>query len=402
MKILNVHTLFEPYTLGGAENISMSLALGLKKYGHDITVLSTSDKNKNTSFENIRDLKVVRIPIKNVYWNYNNQKPKAVKRVVWHAMDIYNPFMAKEVEKVIKKDNFDVAICHNITGFSSSIWSVLKKYDIPIVQVLHDLYSICPKSTMFNGEDVCKKRCFTCGLFRFMHPYFSKDISAVIGVSKFVLDKHLEYGLFKNAKIKTYIHNVLDIDKLPEVKVKKEEKTKFVFGFIGTLTPAKGIENLLKVFSQIEFDDVELLIAGKGNLDYEHYLKKNYNKNNIKFLGFQNPNEFFKRIDILIVPSIWNESFGLVILESFINMVTVIASKRGGIPEIVNEKNGYLFNPTDLKELREIIYRVLNNRDELTLKKEYISSIRDRYIDHDGWILEYIDVIKNLTREKIL
>jgi glycosyltransferase involved in cell wall biosynthesis len=399
MKILHLHTLYKPYNVGGAEKICELLVVGFKEKGLDNIVLTTGPKNFKVIEENINEVRVIRVPIKNIYWHYNKEKPPSYKRLIWHLRDIYNHQMYKEVKKILLKEKPDIAILHNITGFSSSIWKLFNDLKIPIIQVLHDLYSLCPNSNMFNGKDSCKKQCLKCKVFRLFHPKLSQNVDAVVGVSKFVLDKHLEYGLFKKAKIKTYIHNVLKIDELPEIK-NDFNKDKITFGFIGGLTPAKGIENLLKVFKNIDLDNIQLLVAGKGKESYEKYLKDNFSTQNIKFLGYIKSDEFFKDIDVLVVPSLWNDTLPTVILESFIYGVPVIGSKRGGIPELINNKNGYLFEPTNLNELKEIILSIVKNKDEIKIKNDFILKNREKYIDYENWVNKYLSIVKEILNER--
>ncbi|NLH39209.1 MAG: glycosyltransferase family 4 protein [Elusimicrobia bacterium] len=398
MKILIINTFYKPYNLGGAERVCEYMVNGFINEGNEVSVLTTCNKKEAIKTEMIDFANVIRLPIKNIYWPYNKKQPPSFKRFVWHTIDVYNPFMARAVEKVLIKEKPDVAVCHNLTGFSASIWKVLKKNNIPMIQVLHDLYSICPKSNMFNGMDACKKRCFKCSFFRFVHPYLSSDVDAVVGVSRFVLDKHLDYGLFKNAKVKTFIHNAL-IEQLPKIR-KNVGFEKLTFGFIGSLTPNKGIENLLKIFNKIDLKHTELLIAGIGKEDYENYLKNKYTKDNIKFLGYQKRDEFFNQIDVLIVPSLWNDTLPTVILESFIYGIPVIASKRGGIPELVNDDNGWLFEPTDLKNLEKLLKDIISNRDKIDSKKDYIISTRDKYTDYNNWISKYMEVINEIIKKR--
>ncbi len=399
MKILLLNSLFKPYYYGGAEKITDLMAYGLKERGNKIFILTISSKEEKRFEEVFNEIKIIRIPIKNIYFYNTKNKPNVFKRLIWHTIDIYNPLMAKEVEKIMLEIKPDIAICHNITGFSVSIWSAFKKHNIPVIQVLHDLYLLCPNSNMFDGKKACDKRCFKCRLFRLLHPYFSKNIEAVVGVSKFVLNRHLEYGLFKDAKIKTYIHNTLKIEKLPQVNFELKDK-KPIFGFIGSLTPAKGIEKLLEVFSNINDTEIKLLIAGKGKEEYENYLKLKYDKENIKFFGYVKSDDFIKMIDVLIVPSLWNDTFPTVILEAFVNGVPVIGSNMGGIPEIVNEKNGWLFDVSEFDYLERLISNIVRNNEEIVKKRNFIVNERYRYVGFGKWISNYMEIINDIIKRK--
>ncbi|MCX7698333.1 MAG: glycosyltransferase [Candidatus Goldbacteria bacterium] len=392
MNILIINTLYKPFVAGGAEKICEQMAIGLKDKGYNVDILTTYDnKFSSVQIDYIDGLKVYRVPIKNIYWHYNKCSKPIYKRIFWHITDIYNILMIREIKKILDITNYDIAITHNIVGFSSSIWQVLRVYKIPIIHVLHDLYLVCPVSTMFKNEKNCEKRCFKCYVFRFFHPYFSNKVAAVVGVSKYVLDKNLQYKLFKKTKIKTFIHNVLKYDKLPEFVFLNDHN--LFLGYIGSLTPSKGIEYLLDIMLSLTAFQVVLLVAGKGNLFYENYLKEKYKFKNIIFLGYQDPSNFFKKINCLVVPSLGNDTFPTVILESFVHGVPVIASKVGGIPEIVNDSNGFLFDPKNNQELRNIILSIIKNREIINSKIKYILDNRHKYINWKKWIEDYENII---------
>ena len=70
----------------------------------------------------------------------------------------------------------------------------------------------------------------------------------------------------------------------------------------------------------------------------------------------------FSEIDVLVLPSIWNENCPWTILEAFSTKTPVIASRIGGIPELVKDKeNGLLFEPGDSSELYDKMRIFINN-----------------------------------------
>ena len=75
----------------------------------------------------------------------------------------------------------------------------------------------------------------------------------------------------------------------------------------------------------------------------------------IEFMGLvkrDEMNEVMQRLDAIVVPSLWYENSPNVILEAFINQVPVIASRLGGMAELVKHKvNGLLFEPGNYEEL---------------------------------------------------
>ena len=68
--------------------------------------------------------------------------------------------------------------------------------------------------------------------------------------------------------------------------------------------------------------------------------------------------KFFEMIDVLIVPSLWNEPFGRVVIESILHSKPVIASNVGGIPELLINNKQFVFRPK-VKELRTLIQKII-------------------------------------------
>ena len=84
--------------------------------------------------------------------------------------------------------------------------------------------------------------------------------------------------------------------------------------------------------------------------------------------------EYMKNANFVILPS-WNEGLGIVLLEAMACSLPVIASKIGGIPEIINEKVGVLVNPKNPNELAKAIKYTISK----TWNREYISEYAKAY-----------------------
>ena len=95
-----------------------------------------------------------------------------------------------------------------------------------------------------------------------------------------------------------------------------------------------------------------------------------------KKLGYKETLEEMKKALVVIVPSRWQEPFGRVALEALMLGTPVIASRRGGLAEIVsNGKTGILVEPNveDIAEaLRLIIKKNKNFKDEIKIRKEQL------------------------------
>jgi glycosyltransferase involved in cell wall biosynthesis len=397
MKIAFISSLYKPNIVGGAEKIVGLLAEGLIQKGVECVVVCLSPSEERT--EIINGVTVYYLGLKNLYWPFQPDKtPLRILKSLWHLADIYNPLMVNKVGNILRTENPDIVCTHNLAGFSDGIWVEAKKQGKKILHVLHDYYQLCSKSTLFNHDQNCNKRCFACWLYSSPKQRMSQVVDGVIGVSEFVLQRHLQFGFFKKALVKKVIHNGIPTPP-PTPSFPNERKT-LRCGFIGQIDKIKGIEVLLDAFlrSKVEFDGrISLDLAGKGKKEYVDYLKTAYPLDNIRYLGFVKPEDFYPRIDLLVVPSIWNEPFGTVLLEALSYGVPVLATRRGGNPEIIEDnKQGFLFDPNEPGSLKTIFLNFLNSSSLLNVMSVNACS-KAKCFSYDAMVNSYNDVLLSLS-----
>ena len=395
MKILFLNALYAPHIGGGAEITLQTLVHGLRDRGHEVVVLATGPK-AGLIEEEAEGVRVIRAGIKNVYWPFLQTQPPAWKRLAWHLRDSYNPAMARVVEEVIGRERPDVVSCHNLAGFSAATWGAIRCRKVPVVQVLHDQYNICPNRTMFRQGYACSSPCLRCRVFRCLHPRLSNSVDAVVGVSRFILDFHLARGFFSEVKISRAIHNVRRMELAPSPAARPDDKVRF--GFIGTLSPAKGAELLLETFLSLNLPNAELYVAGTGEQEYEAVLRRRYGNIHIHFLGYARSLDFFRSTDLLVVPSICHDTLPGVIFEAFSCGVPVLASLRGGIPEMIQDGvNGFLFEPTRPEELSALMLRLANEPEVIEAMRPAALAAAEPFLDVNRWLDSY----EHLYREVI-
>jgi glycosyltransferase involved in cell wall biosynthesis len=142
-----------------------------------------------------------------------------------------------------------------------------------------------------------------------------------------------------------------------------------LIGFVGWLLPIKGPMCLLRAMSQVwgEHPDSTLVFVGKGDLDVDLRAEALQIEANgkVKFLGWRDDvAEIMQIFDIFVLPS-QNEGMGRVLVEAMASGKPVVASRVGGIPDLVkDEKTGLLVPPGDEKALANAIMRLANNPTE--------------------------------------
>lgn len=357
MNVLVLHTLYAPHIGGGAEIVVRQLAEGLQRRGIGVAVLATGPQT-GLAEETLDGVRIYRAGLDNFYWHYTQTRPNRLLRLGWHFRDRYNRSMRRHVRRVIELERPDVVVCNNLTGWSISAWDEISAAGLPIVQVLHDLYLLCPKDTMFNKGRSCERQCAMCSCFRQPHAAASAQVATVIGVSRFVLDRLLAQGYFSRAS-QHVVHNSIDAPAAKPTMPKVPATAPLRFGYIGTLSENKGVGWLIDQFQALS-TDATLVIAGRGKLDYERRLRDMADPSRVSFVGYQPSERFMQDIDVLVIPSIWAEPFGLVAVEACAHGLPIIATEMGGLPEIIQDNfNGLLCSPADPDSLGRAMLRLM-------------------------------------------
>lgn len=401
LKILYLNSIDNQNHGAGAERTLTTLMNAMRDRGHDIALASTGAAPGLERAD--RDgIRVWRAGIKNIYWPKRNIKTTSWPlRRLWHVLDSYNWRMRRQFLDIIEMERPDLISSHQLAGWSISALDAAAEASVPVVQVLHDYYNACPNSMLFkNGHD-CETQCFPCRTMRSAHRVISNKAKAVVGVSKYILERHLALGYFTDGPARHVIHNArsrtsLKLDEAARQRAQTPRQPDTLkFGFIGTIAAHKGIELLLETFVQLPFGKAALIIAGAGKSDYVSGLQSKFAGPHIKFLGQVEPYQFFSQVDVTVVPSLWQEPLAGVVPESFVFGVPVIAAKRGGFPEMIDEgNNGLLFEPSLPGDLHRAMLFFLNNRPQADAFRCNALQSGAPFLDTAGWSAKY----ENLNR----
>lgn len=143
-------------------------------------------------------------------------------------------------------------------------------------------------------------------------------------------------------------------------------------GIAKSLRPKYGIDVLIDACAELSktYGNLELIIAGKG--EYEEAYKRKVERMNlvdrVTFAGFVDHSElpeFLAKIDIFVMPSVSDgESFGVAALEASATGLAVVASRVGGVPEVVSDGvTGFLVERRDVNALADAIRRLADDPD---------------------------------------
>lgn len=345
-----------PAVLGGAvENlIDYYLEYNNQHQLHDITVYSITPP---------RSASIVETP--NTHYHYIDTTSwwGRLKRHLFvrtHTSDYYNAYIDyffHQALKDIAKKEYDVIILENRPGYAIPVSKVSKAKII--IHLHNDLLNRDSK----DAKEIC----------RVCHK--------VITVSNYIKGRVETIGA--DIPIET-VYNGIDLERFYQAppidrKTLGFKEDDFIVVYSGRLIKEKGIEELIDAFIQLkDYPSIKLLILGgsfygisQSNPFLENLKKKCATiKTQIVFTGFipyeQLPN-YLKVGDVAVVPSMWEEPFGLTCVEAMAAGLPLITTNTGGIPEIC--KNAV--HVIDKKEINNLLYLQILSlyKDSPTLNK---------------------------------
>jgi len=364
LKILFANKFF--FLNGGSEAVMFNEMELMKKYKLDVIEFSMHDpRNFPSKYGSYF------VSQKGYRSSSRNEKLKSALSLI-HSREA-----VKQVTKLIRDEKPDLLHCHNIYHqLTPSIINVAARLKTPVVLTLHDYKPVCPVYTQLWKGEVCTKcsegrfeslltqRCADGSLGRSALLWAEARYHAAAGsyqrVDKFIAPSRFMrdavVGRFGKDKV-VHIANGIDSSRI-EVSGQDEG---FVL-YLGRLSAEKGVETLLRTHAA-DNGAWRLVVAGTGPLleDFQSRFPL------AEFTGHLAGKALEARLreaSVVVVPSEWHENSPLSILEAMAHAKPIVASRIGGIPELVRDgETGFLFEPKNTQELSSRIRMLLGDSD---------------------------------------
>lgn len=368
MKLLLVHNFYQQP--GGEDSVFKQEGRLLEEAGHEVVRYTTHNNMIN-----------------------GLGTSKLLKATLWNS-EIY-----RELRQLIRRERPNVVHFHNTFPLiSPAAHHAAKAEHVAVVQTLHNYRLMCPAAILFRNSSPCELCCnktfpwpgiihacyrdslagsltvgIMLGLHRVIHTWDLK-IDAYIALTEFARKKFIEGGLPANtiAVKPNFIH--------PDPGPGKGEG---IFAlFVGRLTYEKGIETLLAAWRLIG-TCLPLYIVGDGPLAQKVAAAAEQFPG-ITWCGRLEQEAVYRLMGeakVVVVPSLWYETFGLVVIEAFAKGTPVIASKLGALEEIIfHKKTGLHIKPGDHQDLIDNVQWVQNNPDEVQrMRREARRRYEEKY-----------------------
>ncbi|NJR39884.1 MAG: glycosyltransferase family 4 protein [Leptolyngbyaceae cyanobacterium CSU_1_4] len=316
---------------------------------------------------------------------------------------IYSLSSKQRLQEKIQQFRPDVVHVHNFFPLlSPSLYDACSEAKVPVVQTLHNYRITCPSANLFRDGKICETcRGKTVPLAGIVQRCYRGSLPESIAIAAMITTHNLRHTW--QEKVDAYI-TLTSFQKakmeqigLPSHKI--HVKPNFLFDplilppapadpyalYVGRLWSEKGITTLIDAYI-IQDIKIPLKIVGDGILQdsLQRQVQRAGLSQRIEFLGWQKKPEvlaLMQKAQFLIFPSVWYETFGLSMIESFACSVPVIASRLGGMAEIVEDRQtGLLFeagNPQDLAE--KINWAIANPERMLTMGRNARSTYEQHY-----------------------
>jgi glycosyltransferase involved in cell wall biosynthesis len=361
------------YHRGGDSTYMLSLSRLLEEKGHEVVPFA---------MENPRNLPspYARFFVSEI--DYPELMRRASPGAAWNVAtrSVYNGEARRKIAALADEVKPDVAHFHNIHAhLTASIVSPLRKRGVPIVWTLHDYRLICPNTSLLSRGEICERcipnrfyqaalqRCkkgslaASCvAMLTTLYDRFERlpsRIDRFVTPSDFLKSKLLEGG-FDPARIEC-VPNFADLAGfagLPE---------KDYFCYIGRLSHEKGLDVLVRAVASL--DAGRLLLVGDGpEAESLRTLARELGTNRVEFAGYRSGEELRRIVaesQFVVLPSRWYENLPYTVMEAFASSKAVVASRIGGVPEMVDDGvNGLLVPAGDAAALAAALRRMLGDR----------------------------------------
>lgn len=196
---------------------------------------------------------------------------------------------------------------------------------------------------------------------------------------------------------------------LDKIKNKLNIKAKnFVYGYIGRLTPEKGIEDMIYAFEAWDKPNTRVLIIGNGEDSYIEKLKTLIDKLNLNHIislhpaiAFDDIPAYFQIFDISILLShttpIWKEQFGRVLVESMAAGTPVIGSDSGAIPLVIGD-TGYIVPEKDIIYIRKALNEAYTHKEEYIQLSKLAKAKSKKEFAYQAIAKQTYDFIKKIKK----
>ena len=361
-RVLICSNYYPPTFVGGAELIAARQARTLAALGADVAVFAGDPTGRTRRYGRRRETHAG-LPVYRVGLEHEDFDADFVNFV--------HPAIEGHFDALLETYRPDVVHFHNLVGLSVALVGVARRRGVKTVLTVHDHWGFCHKNTLLKrGGEVCADytRCAECrpligdGRGRHIPIRMRGDfvraqleqLDAIVAPSQYLADAYARAG-FPRERIRVIWYG---IDVARFAAVRRTASARVRFSFVGYLGAHKGVHTLIDALAMLG-DPARFFVhfAGGGT-------ERDACERRARAIGLGDAVRFWGQIDnarvdavyaetdVLVLPSVWPENQPVCLTEAMAARTAVIASRIGGIPELVDDgRSGRLFAAGNAAEL---------------------------------------------------
>ena len=347
-----VTSFFGTHSFGGDSVYVERLSQALLRRGHEVHVVFCPG-----AFESVRGRTQTRKydPPPGLVQHPLNTGRAGMMDSLWSHQTGHAGRLGQRLKSVLQRHEFDVVHLHNVSLMGACDLPELSSAGGRTTTLLtaHDYWWLCPQSLLWRPDQrVCDgAECTMCSLRRGVPPqlwrrrgWFNRVLSRV---DTLLFPSQAAAEMYESRGLRHPSVHILPgllpsgwTDKAPPVFGRSEAGERPYIAAAGRLVPEKGFQTLIPLMRQLP--DLDLVIAGDGPMRGE-LDRLAVGSTNVRMLGLIASGEvkrMFQRARAVVVPSLFPETFGLVVAEALALGIPVIARRTGAIPELIAAAGG--------------------------------------------------------------
>jgi glycosyltransferase involved in cell wall biosynthesis len=363
MRISVVSSSVAPERLGGSEVYAAELAAALGQR-HDV-LLHTGARNGQARVETVTLPSLPDLA----------REASSPRKAAWHLRDQWRPSVHRELERQLRRFRPDVVHTHHPQGLSAAVFSAVSACEVPHAHTVHDANVLCLRISMTVDGRFCGGRCWRCRPQRLIRSgLLRRSLERLITPSDYFREMHVRAGVVCPERARTIRQGA----KPGTARLRHGSPKGPTVGYLGALATHKGVPTLLKAFRSAP-SAWRLRIAGSGPL--EEAVRREASSNpGIELAGLvreEAKDNFLNSLDILVIPSEYEENAPLVAVEAAVRGLPAVVSDRGGLPETAE---GSVFRAGDRGDLLGALRRLAAEPAELAGRSRRLLESRESFL----------------------
>ena len=406
MRILHVVHQFPPDRIGGTELYTLGLSEDLMRRGHQVAVFHRAPGSPGLAHADWEGVPVYRACA-------GPMTPVSVYR-----SSFGQPVLTRAFQQAVEHFRPELIHVQHLKGLPASVVRLAQDQRIPLICTLHDYWSVCANAQLLTNYDrtICSgprngaTNCARCAIAMLDRPASAlalplvaalmvwrnillaralRSASVMIAPTEFVRHWFVAQGWPKD-RIQVIPHGI----EPPATGIGRPSRPGdgVRVAYVGGLSWQKGVHALVQALNGLQ--GAQLWIAGDETFDPTYVSRlRSLASPNVRFLGKLSREKVWAtlaQVDVVAVPSLWYETFSLILHEAFAAGIPVIASDLGALSEAIRHgEDGWLVAPGDVEAWKAALVRLVKEPEHLShvqanvqapvTQEEHVNRMEDLY-----------------------